>query len=132
MVYCVYYLESPRLGDSNENIQYTFMLKKNILLARLYNTPSMARTTPDSNKFHRSKGVRAIEVRLYLLMSTHIMRLGLCTICRNFQKRHFLTTGYLLLILKLNKFMFAKIITHKGALRHIFANKINKQYCRTI
>ena len=28
MVYCVYLLESPRRGDSNENTQYTFMLKK--------------------------------------------------------------------------------------------------------
>ena len=28
MVCCVYSLESPRRGDSNENIQYIFMLKK--------------------------------------------------------------------------------------------------------
>ena len=28
MVYCVYSLESPRWGDSNENTQYTFMSKK--------------------------------------------------------------------------------------------------------
>ena len=28
MVYCVYSLESSRLGDSNENTQHTFMLKK--------------------------------------------------------------------------------------------------------
>ena len=27
-VYCMYSLESPRWGDSNENTQYTFMLKK--------------------------------------------------------------------------------------------------------
>ena len=28
VVYCVYSLESPRWGDSNENIQYTFILKE--------------------------------------------------------------------------------------------------------
>ena len=28
MVYCVYVLESPRRGDSNENVQYTSMSKK--------------------------------------------------------------------------------------------------------
>ena len=28
MVCCVYSLESPRLGDSNENTQRNFMLKK--------------------------------------------------------------------------------------------------------
>ena len=28
MVHCVYSLESPRRGNSNENTQYTFMLKK--------------------------------------------------------------------------------------------------------
>ena len=28
MVYCVYSLELPRWGDSNENTQYTFMSKK--------------------------------------------------------------------------------------------------------
>ena len=28
MVYCVYSLESPRGGDSHENTQHTFMLKK--------------------------------------------------------------------------------------------------------
>ena len=27
-VYCVYSLESPRCGDSNENTQQTFMLRK--------------------------------------------------------------------------------------------------------
>ena len=28
MVYCVYSSESPLLGDSNENTQHTFILKK--------------------------------------------------------------------------------------------------------
>ena len=28
MIYCVYSLESPQCGDSNENTQYTFMFKK--------------------------------------------------------------------------------------------------------
>ena len=28
MVLCVYSLESPHRGDSNENTQHTFMLKK--------------------------------------------------------------------------------------------------------
>ena len=35
MVYCVFSLESPRLGDSNENKQHTFMLKN-------INPPDMA------------------------------------------------------------------------------------------
>ena len=55
MVYCVYTLESPQRGDSNENTQYTFILKKieNISLLMLltlrYNQPSLARTTLVSN-----------------------------------------------------------------------------------
>ena len=54
---CVYLLESPCWGDSNENTHYTFMLKKidtiSLLcfLTWLYNKPSMARTTPVSNTF---------------------------------------------------------------------------------
>ena len=28
MEYCVYTLESPRWGDTNENTKYTFMFKK--------------------------------------------------------------------------------------------------------
>ena len=55
IVYCVYSLESPQRGDSNENTQHTFMLKKtekisllNLLTWR-YNQPSLARTTPVSN-----------------------------------------------------------------------------------
>ena len=72
MVCCVFSLELPRQGDSNENTQYTFMLMKIkkisilSLLTRRYNQPSLARTTPVRTNFHGPKGVRAIEVRLYL------------------------------------------------------------------
>ena len=57
MVCCVYSLESSRWGDSDENTQCTFMLKKIekmsllCLLTLLYNKPSMPRTTPVSNIF---------------------------------------------------------------------------------
>ena len=53
-------------------IEYTFMLKKIekifLLCVQLwrYDKHSLARTTPVSNIFLSSKGVRAIEVRLYL------------------------------------------------------------------
>ena len=53
----MYSLESPRWGDSNENTQYTFMLKKIekipllCLLPWLYNKFLMAETAPISNNF---------------------------------------------------------------------------------
>ena len=53
-------------GDSNENTQYTFMLKKIetiflfCLLLTLTSSIYLSRT-----HFHSPKGVRAIEVRLY-------------------------------------------------------------------
>ena len=56
-LYCVYSLESPQWGDSNENTQHTFILKKieKISLLRLltwcYKYHSLARTTPVSNIF---------------------------------------------------------------------------------
>ena len=55
MAYYVYSLESPRRGDSNENKQYTIILKKIEkisllrLLTRRYDSHSLARTTPVSN-----------------------------------------------------------------------------------
>ena len=70
MIYCAYSLESPRWGDSNENTQHTFMFKKIeklSLLGRLtwrYNQPSFAPLS--RTNFHGPKGVRAIEVRLYI------------------------------------------------------------------
>ena len=57
IVFCVYSLESPRLGDSNENTQHTFMLKKIekmsllCLLTWRYYKDSLARTAPVSNIF---------------------------------------------------------------------------------
>ena len=56
-VYCVYSLESPLWGDSNENIQHTFMLKKTekisllCLLTWHCDKRSLARTTPVSHIF---------------------------------------------------------------------------------
>ena len=52
MVYYVYSLQSPRWGDSNENTQYTIMLKKieNISLSYLrYDENSLAGNSPVSN-----------------------------------------------------------------------------------
>ena len=57
MVYCVYSLESPRWGDSNENTQHTFILEKIekisilSLLTWRCKKPSLAQTTPVSNIF---------------------------------------------------------------------------------
>ena len=57
MVCFVYSLESPRWGDSNENTQHTFVLKKIekisllCLLTWRYDQHSLARTTPVSNIF---------------------------------------------------------------------------------
>ena len=72
MVYCVYSLESPRYGDSNENTQHTFMLKKIekiSLLAWRYRISIQKFELPLSRTcFHGSKGVRAIEVLLYVII----------------------------------------------------------------
>ena len=71
MVYCVYSLESPRWGDSDENTQHTFILKKIekisilSLLTWRYDQPSLARTTPVSNWFswsHRCSSHRSSTV----------------------------------------------------------------------
>ena len=61
MICCMFSLESPRWGDSNENTQHTFMFKKIKKISLLtfltwrYNQPSLARTTPLSNKFSWSQ-----------------------------------------------------------------------------
>ena len=60
-VYCVYSLESPHWGDSNEYTQHTSMLKKIekisllCLLTWHYYAPSLDPTTPDSNLFSWSQ-----------------------------------------------------------------------------
>ena len=82
MVYCVYSLQSPRWGDSNENTQHTFMFKK---LKRYPNIASWLGAIINTNwlelpltrtYFRGSKGVRQIEVLLYAelrtLMHVHI------------------------------------------------------------
>ena len=71
MVYCVSSLEFSRWGNSNENTQHTFRLKKIekisllYLLTWRYDLHSLPRTTPVSNIFPCSRGIRAIEVPLY-------------------------------------------------------------------
>ena len=66
MVYCVCILESPQWGDSNENTQHTFILKKTE--KKIYpcyaTSASLARTTLSRIYIHGSKGVRAIEALL--------------------------------------------------------------------
>ena len=68
-------LESSRWGDSNENTQHTFMLKQieNIsllclLTGPMINTPKLELTLSRTH-FNGSKGVRAIEVLLYLYLN---------------------------------------------------------------
>ena len=72
MVYCVHSLESPRWGDSNENTQHTFFkIEKLFLLCHLtwrYNQPSLARIPLSRTNFQNPKGVRAIEVLLYIVV----------------------------------------------------------------
>ena len=56
-VYCVYSLESPRWGNSNENTQHTSMVKKIekisifCIMTLPYDEHSLARTTPISKIF---------------------------------------------------------------------------------
>ena len=79
MVYCVYSLESPRWGDSNESTQHTFILKKIekisifSLLTWRYDWHSLARTTLSRTYFHGSKGIRAIEVLLHFNDYKHFL-----------------------------------------------------------
>ena len=72
MVCCVYSIESPHQGDSNECTQHTFMLKKIKKKYPYYATwPGIIINThwlklPLSRTyFHGSKGVPAIEVIPY-------------------------------------------------------------------
>ena len=73
MVYSVYSLELPQRGDSNEETQYTFMLKKikNMsvlcLLTWGYVNTHLFQLPLSRTYFHGSKRVRAIEVLLYYL-----------------------------------------------------------------
>ena len=74
MVCCVYSLESPQWGDSNENKQYTIMLKKIEKYPYCASWPGAMINThwlelPLSRTYlHGPEEVRAIEVLLY---STH-------------------------------------------------------------
>ena len=75
----MYSLELPHRGDSNENTQYTFMLKIEktsifCLLTWRYDKHSLARTTPVSNIFYGSKGVRAIDRSSTVYMTYDIYR----------------------------------------------------------
>ena len=71
MVYNVYSLEPPGWGDSNANIQYTFILKKieNISVFRLltwrYDYHSLARNTPVSNFFMVPKVFEPLKFYYY-------------------------------------------------------------------
>ena len=72
LVYRLYSLELPRWGDSNENTQHTFMLKKIkkiyllCLLTSAMINPHWLELPLSQTHFHGSQGVRAIEVRLYI------------------------------------------------------------------
>ena len=74
-VYCVFSLESPHQGDSNEYTQYTIfnMSKKNTL--DYPRSAAMGLVIRDSRTSSDSRGkqaisVRAIEVLLYFVLST--------------------------------------------------------------
>ena len=82
MVYCVYSLESPKGGDSNEYTQHIFMLKKIekiSLLCRLtwlHYQHHWLKLTLSRINFHGPKGVRAIEVLLYSVVSGESYKTG--------------------------------------------------------
>ena len=78
IVCCVFSLESPRCGDSNENTQHALMLEKLekisllCLLSWRYDKHSLARSTPVSNIFswsQRCSSHRSSAVLLHILQS---------------------------------------------------------------
>ena len=86
MVYCVYSLESPRWGDSNENTQDTFMLKKIkkkiSLLCHLtwrYDQHSIARNNPCLEHIFMVPKVleplKSTVLSTYWLARLHLIRL---------------------------------------------------------
>ena len=78
-VYCLFSLESPHRGDSNEYTQYTiFNMKKNITLndsksaaIRFFSLGTQERVRNSRRK--RAIGVRAIEVLLYVSCVFHLI-----------------------------------------------------------
>ena len=77
MVYCVYSLELPRLGDSNENKQHTFSYRKSKIYPYNALRPGTMINTPllelplSRTYFHRSKGARHLKVLLLVLSLRH-------------------------------------------------------------
>ena len=75
MVYCVYSLESPHRGDSNENKQHTLMLKENLKCPYKAScsgaiiNPHWLELPLTRTNFPCPKGVRATEVLLYTQFS---------------------------------------------------------------
>ena len=74
IVCCVYSLESPHRGDSNEYTQHTIIVenRKDFPKLSLFASWTGAMTNPQwlelpmfRTNFHGPKDVRAIEVRLY-------------------------------------------------------------------
>ena len=66
--YCVFLLESPHRGDSNEYIQYTifYMKKKKILNLQLWDLFQGTQERVRNSRGKRAISVRAIEVLLYI------------------------------------------------------------------
>ena len=62
-VYCVFSLESPRRGDSNENTQHTIFNRKKKIFLNYPKSAAMDFFTRDSKRVRNSPGERAIRVR---------------------------------------------------------------------
>ena len=87
-VYCLFSLESPQRGDSNEYTQYTlFNVKKKIIIPNLQLKDLLQGTQErvQNSRGKRAISVRAIEVSLYIKAAHAIFRL-IRTACYFFQK----------------------------------------------
>ena len=127
MVYCVYSLQSPQWGDSNEKKQHTFTfknIKNNPFLASWPGAkinPHWLELPLSRTNFHGSKGVPAIEVRLYfnsnIFKQNHLM---VCVIYTYFMYLYLITC--IMKIIRL-PFNLGKILRLLFNLRKIFLHK---------
>ena len=62
-VYCVFSLESPRRGNSNENTQYTIFIIEKKITSDYSKSAAVGCFPRDSIAIRNSRGKRAISVR---------------------------------------------------------------------
>ena len=72
-VYCLFSLESPHRGDSNEHIQYTIFSIKKKITRHFLKSAATGLFPGTQERVRNSRGkraisVRAIEVQLYLVL----------------------------------------------------------------